>query len=917
MAVVSGMILGMGHRRTLGWVAVAALLVTGTATAITTPAVSAPGAAASAVKGGERGAWDVRQVGAGQYVVSWTSPTRFPLTSDRPTIVGPAGLAIGAPTIAADGRTVQATVAASARPDPADLDVLLSGDRLDAAGDDRLKTGAVPTRDFDLPGTVTLPDDPATPGPYDVSTSDYTLPPVQIEGMPEPIEMVGHVVEPAAGSATGPRPLVLFLHGRHSVCYDPNDENGGDGAWPCEAPQLEIPSQLGYDYAQRVLASQGYATVSVRVNGINAQDYRLADGGADARAEIVEEHLAHWNTLAAAHEVDMDRVVLVGHSRGGEGVDRASLEIPLSAPYRIAGQVLIAPTNFGVQTAAYVPTVTLLPYCDGDVSDLQGQKFTDVARDLVAGDTSLKSSVLVMGANHNYFNTEWTPDIAQAPAWDDWGGEETSTCHPDNADRLTPEEQQAVGTAYIAGAVHLFADGDQDVLPLFDGSRARVASTGDAQVISHAIGGGRDVRAPGVSSARSLPDGASTRLCSSAVAQTRVASCASGVDYGWVWPHWTEAWDAAPTRSFFEMRWTAAGQSGGLLLDRPIDLSAGRLELRTIVDPENGPVELDVRITDQSGDSAVLDAVGDVLPALAAGPDTAKYWAQALVADPSGAAGVDLAHVVEVELVSVSPQGRVWVADLAAAPAQLAPVPDRRLATLDLHSVTVDEGDSNGGEQVTAEVPFDIVGEITAPATVVVMTTGQGRGEKQRFTLDLAPGQTSGSIPVSYRPDNRDDYPRAQTQVAIWATRNVMTDQYAGALTVKDDDPTPRLTVEAVDKTVREGGFAEWKVQLARGIDYDLFVVGKIVNGPGADLTVGDVGEQWVERYLGPDANPDKTLWSYRAMVYEQIRAGGRSMIIKVPIRRDDRAEGRESLTLKFRELGKVYTRTVYVKPSR
>ncbi|GAA4378976.1 hypothetical protein [Nocardioides caricicola] len=906
----------MGTRRTLGWVAVAALLAAGTATATTTSAVSAPGASAQVVKGAP-GAWDVRQVGVGQYVVSWTSPTRFPLTSDRPTIVGPSGIVVGAPTIAADGRTVRADVASATRPDPADFDVVLSGDRLDAPGDDRLRTGTAPERAFDLPGTVTLPDDPGTPGPFDTETSDYTLPPVQIEGMPEPIEMVGHVVEPAAGSATGPRPLVLFLHGRHSVCYDPDDENGGDGTWPCEAPQLEIPSQLGYDYVQRVLASQGYATVSVRVNGINAQDYRLADGGADARAEIVEQHLDHWTTLAAEHQLDLDRVVLVGHSRGGEGVDRAALQIPLSAPYRIAGQVLIAPTNFGVQTAAYVPTVTLLPYCDGDVSDLQGQKFTDVARDLVAGDTSLKSSVLVMGANHNYFNTEWTPDIAQAPAWDDWGGEETSTCHPDHADRLSPEEQQAVGTAYVAGAVHLFADDEQDLLPLFDGSRARVDSIGDAQALSHAIGGGRDVRAPGVSAARSLPDGASTRFCSSSVAPNKVASCANGVDYGWVWPHWVDAWDSAPTRTFFEMRWTAPGQSGGLLLDDPIDLSSDRLELRTIVDPENGPVELDVRITDENGDSAVLGALGDVLPALAGAADTAKYWAQTLYVDPAAATGVDLAHVVQVDLVPVTAQGRVWVADLAAAPAELAPVPDRRLATIDLHSVTIDEGDGNGNEPVTAAVPFDVVGELTEPATVIVMTTGQGRGDKQRFTLDLAPGQTSGSIPVSYLPDDRDDYPRAQTQVAAWAIHDVMTDQYAAQLTVKDDDPTPRMTVEAVDKRVREGGFAEWKITLARGIDYDLFMVGKVVRGPGNDLTAGDVGEEWLERYLGPDTDPDKKLWTYHAMVYEQLRAGNRSMVIKVPIRRDDRTEGRESLTLKFRQFGNTYTRTVFVERSR
>ena len=60
----------------------------------------------------------------------------------------------------------------------------------------------------------------------------------------------------------------------------------------------EIPSHLGYDYIQQVLASQGFATVSVRVNGINAQDFRLSDGGADARAQIVQEHLRHWEEPA-------------------------------------------------------------------------------------------------------------------------------------------------------------------------------------------------------------------------------------------------------------------------------------------------------------------------------------------------------------------------------------------------------------------------------------------------------------------------------------------------------------------------------------------------------------------------------------------------------------------------------------------
>ncbi|MGZ5400111.1 MAG: hypothetical protein ACXWDM_08855, partial [Nocardioides sp.] len=290
-----------------------------------------PGSAAPADAPGR---WQVTRTGPDSYQVSWRAPRRLPVTSDRATIVSD-GVPLGVPLLQDDGRTVVTTVVSQQRPDPADLDVLLSGDRLDHPGVDQTGDPAAPA---DLPATPRLADDPAEPGTYDVVSSDYELNGVKLPRMRQPIEMVGHVVEPAPTADTGPRPLVVFLHGRHSYCYDP----GGDGdgfEWPCKPPFAEIPSHLGYDYIQQVLASQGYATVSIRVNGINAQDFRLLDGGADARAQIVQRHLDHWTTLAGDHDVDLSRVVLVGHSRGGEGVNRASIQIPLDAPYRVVGQV--------------------------------------------------------------------------------------------------------------------------------------------------------------------------------------------------------------------------------------------------------------------------------------------------------------------------------------------------------------------------------------------------------------------------------------------------------------------------------------------------------------------------------------------------------------------------------------------------
>ncbi|KQW48685.1 hypothetical protein ASC77_08080 [Nocardioides sp. Root1257] len=867
-------------------------------------------AADPAERSSNRGTWQVRALGAGQYAVSWTSPTRLPLTSDRPTVVGPSGWLIGTSTVASDGRTVQARVAAPTRPDAARLDVVLSGDRLDVVGSDRARRGGAAAVDppLDLPGTQTLPVDPATPGPYAVTTSDYTLDPVAVPGMRVPIEMVGHVVEPAAAEPTGPRPLVLFLHGRHGVCYNPSDADAWSDDWPCKAPFREIPSQLGYDYIQQVLASQGYATVSIRVNGINAQDFAAADGGADARARLVQAHLDHWVGLAAGHQVDLSRVVLVGHSRGGEGVDRASIRIPLTAPYRIVGQVLIAPTDFGAQAAPYVPTVTLLPYCDGDVSDLQGQKFTDNGRDLTADDTSLKSSVLVMGADHNFFNTEWTPGTSAAPSSDDWAGAVDQTCGTRDPQRLSAAEQRAVGVAYVAGAVHLFAAGDQSTLPLFDGSRARVASQGDAQTLSHAIGGGRVLRAPGISTGLALADGATTRFCSGVYDAGRIASCGRGAAAAAATPHWSLGGERVPVRTFFEMAWTASGQSGGMLLGSPLDLTGRRLELRTIVDGR-ASTAVRVRLTDADGASAVLDPVGgDALPALGSAPEVRKLWAQTVVVDPAAAA-LDLTRVVRVDLVGVSSRGRLWVADLSSAPAALAAVPARRLPTIDISRLRVTEG--SGGAKV-AEVPFHVNGVLTAPARFVVLTVGQARGDLQRFAVDLAPGQTGGTIPVGYVADRRADYRRLVTQVAAWPTRNVMTDRYIGDLTVLDDDPRPVVTVDTVAPRVSEGRPAQWRVSIDRKADLELTVTGRVVHGPGRPVQVADIASSWTDLHVGP-ADPSKPLWSLGAMTYDVLRSGRKEVLVSIPTAKDAAADGPETITLRFRVGRESFRRTVTV----
>ncbi len=886
------------------------------------PVAAAPTAAASAAADQAPGRWEVRARGTGAYQVSWHSPSRFPITSDRPTVVSSGGdsLRIGPPTVSADGRTVSALVGSARRPVPSDFDVMLSGDRLDEPGDDRLVSAGQATAPRSGPVEGRAPEiavDPGEPGDLETVTSDYTLDPVKLPGMRQPIEMVGHVVEPAPGQLDAAAPLVLFQHGRHSVCYrTESGDGGGGGRWPCRPPFAEIPSQLGYDYVQQLLASQGFVTVSVRVNGINAQDYRLPDGGADARATIIARHLDHWADVAGAHQVDLDEVVLVGHSRGGEGVDRASIQVPLSAPYRIVGQVLIAPTDFGSQTAPYVPTVTLLPSCDGDVSDLQGQRFTDYSRDLLPDDTSLKSSVMVLGANHNFFNTEWTPATAVAPANDDWYGRPHRPCGSEHPGRLSAGEQRDVGAAYIAGAARLFT-GEEDFLPLFDGSPVEVPSIGAATVLSHALGGGREVRRPSSDTALTLADGASTSFCQGvAVRGVDLGTCGQRLT-SQVTPHWISDYEQTPSHRFLEMSWDAVGQSGGLLLDRPLDLTGDRLELRTLVDPRVGGVDLAVRLTDADGSSrTVTPQGGGRLAALP--PALPKIWGQALIVDPADARGVDVSQITAVELVSRSATGRIWVADLAAAPPDLARVPRRRAATVDLAGVRLPEGDGPG--TVTARVPFSVQG-LTRPGRLVVVASGGDLRGQDRFVVDLAPGQTSGSLPLTYQADDRDDVQSRPTFFTAYATRGLMTDSYLGRAVVVDDDPTPAVSLEASPRTVAEGEPLRFQITLEAPVDYDLYGSGRVVEGTADELHADDLtaAARSSLGISGDDLTNPLSDYDVR-LDGPGVPAGRVRAVVEVPTRDDRRAEGRESMTVRFAvptaDGVRRFTRTGYLAAS-
>lgn len=326
--------------------------------------------------------------------------------------------------------------------------------------------------------------DPGLPGTFAVTRAEYTFgdtaftPP----GFPGPVEVTASVHFPSDLSG-GPFPLLVFLHGRHGTCFK------GHTAfleWPCAQGRSPIPSYQGYDYISQTLASHGYIIVSISANGINARDNSVFDLGMLARAQLIQHHLDIWNDFNSSGgapfgtlfvgKVDLQNVGTMGHSRGGEGVVRHfGYNQSLGSPYDIDAVFPLAPVDFSRPVINNVEQAVLLPYCDGDVSDLQGVHFYDDARYNVPGDLSRKHTILVMGANHNFYNTIWTPGLFPAGTADDWfafvrGGRSDPHCGrvPGNH-RLSDAQQRGTGLAYISAFFRTYIGGETQFLPVLQG----------------------------------------------------------------------------------------------------------------------------------------------------------------------------------------------------------------------------------------------------------------------------------------------------------------------------------------------------------------------------------------------------------------------------------------------------------------
>lgn len=247
-----------------------------------------------------------------------------------------------------------------------------------------------------------------------------------------------------------PARFILLVHGNHGSCQIANNNvtpavPGGGSAPNCS---IFNRNDLGYGYLASNLASHGYAVASIDQDQLMYYQDTSAKGMHQRRLMIAAQLDAFWeaNTTAipddADHnlggslvgKLDMSHIGLMGHSRGGDAVT-SFMDYNRERPapgrrYNLDGVISLAPVDYERRAPYGSAYLTILPACDGDVSNLQGARFFERSQYVKPGDPFPKIQMYLLGANHNFFNTVWSADSDDASSAD-------AACGPVEASQST------------------------------------------------------------------------------------------------------------------------------------------------------------------------------------------------------------------------------------------------------------------------------------------------------------------------------------------------------------------------------------------------------------------------------------------------------------------------------------------------
>lgn len=257
----------------------------------------------------------------------------------------------------------------------------------------------------------------------------------------------------------GPFPLVLIVHGNHS---------------------MHEYSDPGYEYLGELMAGRGYIFVSVDENFLNGGwfgDYNQSE--MFTRAWLLLKHLQAWREWNKTAEnvfyqkVDIDNIVLMGHSRGGPAVATAVEINKLKRYYAdakqefdfgfgIKGIVQLAPNdpykpqNDELIKPQDINYLTLQGGFDQDMYWFLGNRVYNRIEYTDSTD-HFKSALYIYRANHGQFNTVWgRKDFGIPLLW-------LLNTKP----IMKGEEQRKIAKIYISAFLDATLKNSKEFIPLF------------------------------------------------------------------------------------------------------------------------------------------------------------------------------------------------------------------------------------------------------------------------------------------------------------------------------------------------------------------------------------------------------------------------------------------------------------------
>ncbi|MCW2980839.1 MAG: hypothetical protein JWO14_2566, partial [Solirubrobacterales bacterium] len=225
-------------------------------------------------------------------------------------------------------------------------------------------------------------------------------------------------------------PLLMFVHGNHGEC--------DSGTAP--ACTIYKRNDEGYAYMAQNLASWGYTVVSLDQDELMSRQDSLGKGMHARRLLIIAmldklKEASEGTVATGANpematllngKLDMTRIGLMGHSRGGDAVASFVLynqTLPVGERFPLRAVVSIAPVDYERHAPYGVPYMTVFGSCDGDVSNLQGARLYE--RSQYTNENPYPSfQVVQVGGNHDAYNTVWQAD-------GDDSSQKDAACGPD------------------------------------------------------------------------------------------------------------------------------------------------------------------------------------------------------------------------------------------------------------------------------------------------------------------------------------------------------------------------------------------------------------------------------------------------------------------------------------------------------